>query len=183
MFRFKKYSQNKKSQRPVNHSAFRPEEKKEILPEAGRKTKVLLVNPETPATFQNFRNALSFISKKSDGPPLGLLTVAALLPKEWEKKLVDANVTALKDKHLHWADYVFLTGMDIHGAQVYSNSTTRGPKVGILVPAADQAWPDSASGVMVFADNRSGEFDLYGIRLTNIRSRGREFPVLTDYTP
>ena len=74
---------------------------------------ILLVNPETPATFQNFRNALDFISKKSDGPPLGLLTVAAILPETWRKKLIDTNVTSLKDKHLHWADYVFLTGMDI----------------------------------------------------------------------
>ncbi|MFN2114488.1 MAG: hypothetical protein ACK2T6_02165 [Anaerolineae bacterium] len=84
---------------------------------------------------------------------------------------------------LLWNSYNSLTGIDVHGAEVYNNNTTRGPNVGILVPAADQSWPDAASGIMVFADNRSGDFDLYGIRLTNIRSRGREFPILTDYTP
>ena len=50
--------------------------------------KVLLINPETPCTFWSFRNALKFVSKKSSEPPLGLLTVAALLPKSWQKKLI-----------------------------------------------------------------------------------------------
>ncbi len=76
--------------------------------------KILLVYPETPTTFWSFRNALKFISKKSSEPPLGLLTVAALLPAEWEKKLIDMNVSSLTDEHLRWADYVFLSGMNVH---------------------------------------------------------------------
>ncbi len=76
--------------------------------------KILFVYPETPTTFWSFRHALRFISKKSSEPPLGLVTVASLLPKDWEKKLIDMNVTVLKDKHLLWADYVFLTGMNVH---------------------------------------------------------------------
>jgi len=75
--------------------------------------KILLVNPETPSTFWSFRNALKFISKKSSDPPLGLITVAAMLPVEWDKKLIDMNVSRLEDVHINWADYVFLTGMDI----------------------------------------------------------------------
>jgi len=67
--------------------------------------KILFINPETPSTFWSFRNALKFISKKSSEPPLGLITVAAMLPGEWEKKLIDMNVSPLKDEHLHWADY------------------------------------------------------------------------------
>ena len=74
---------------------------------------ILLVNPETPCTFWSFRNALKFVSKKSSEPPLGLLTVAAMLPKEWNLKLIDMNVTTLKDKHIGWADYVFLSGLDV----------------------------------------------------------------------
>lgn len=75
---------------------------------------ILLVYPETPPTFWSFRNALKFVSKKSSEPPLGLLTVAAMLPDDWNKQLIDMNVSPLKDKHIEWADYVFLSGMNVH---------------------------------------------------------------------
>ena len=73
--------------------------------------KILLVYPQYPDTFWSFRHALKFISKKAAFPPLGLLTVAAMLPKEWEEKLVDMNVNTLKDEDLKWADYVFISAM------------------------------------------------------------------------
>ena len=73
--------------------------------------KALLVYPRYPDTFWSFSHALKIISKKASHPPLGLLTVAAMLPDEWEKKLVDMNATALKDKHIKWADYVFIGAM------------------------------------------------------------------------
>jgi len=73
--------------------------------------KILLVYPSYPETFWSFSHALRFISKKASFPPLGLLTVAAMLPGEWEKKLVDMNVTSLSDEHIRWADYVFLSAM------------------------------------------------------------------------
>jgi radical SAM superfamily enzyme YgiQ (UPF0313 family) len=74
---------------------------------------ILLVNPETPATFWSFKDALSFISKRASDIPLGLLTVAGMLPEEWNKRFVDMNVAKLKDKDLLWADYVFLSGMNV----------------------------------------------------------------------
>ena len=80
--------------------------------------KILLVYPKYPNTFWSFKYALKFISKKATQPPLGLLTVAAMLPKEWEKKLVDMNVNILKDKDLEWADYVFISAMSIQKASV-----------------------------------------------------------------
>jgi radical SAM superfamily enzyme YgiQ (UPF0313 family) len=73
--------------------------------------KILLVYPRYPDTFWSLKHALKFISKKAAFPPLGLLTVGAMLPEEWEKKLVDLNTTALTDKDLEWADYVFLSAM------------------------------------------------------------------------
>lgn len=76
--------------------------------------KILFVYPETPSTFWSFKEALKFVSKKAAEPPLGLITVAAMLPKDWEKRLIDMNVSELTDKDLSWADYVFLTGMNIH---------------------------------------------------------------------
>ncbi|MCK4561177.1 MAG: cobalamin-dependent protein, partial [Calditrichia bacterium] len=75
--------------------------------------KILLVFPEIPDTFWSFRNALKFISKKSSEPPLGLLTLAAMLPQKWKKRLIDMNVSPLVDEHIQWADYVFLTGMNV----------------------------------------------------------------------
>ena len=73
--------------------------------------KVLLINPEVPDTFWSLKNALKFISKKSIVPPLGLLTVAAMLPRDWELKLVDMTTTKLRDKDIRCADYVFITAM------------------------------------------------------------------------
>ena len=75
--------------------------------------KIVLVYPKYPDTFWSFKYALKFISKKAVYPPLGLLTVAAMLPKDWEKKLVDMNVTTLMDKDLKGADFVFIGAMAI----------------------------------------------------------------------
>jgi len=60
----------------------------------------LLIYPEFPDTFWSFKHALKFVRKKAGAPPLGLLTVAAMLPSEWERRLVDLNVTSLTQKDL-----------------------------------------------------------------------------------
>jgi len=73
--------------------------------------KILLVSPKTPDTFWSFKHALRFVSRKAAMPPLGLLTVAAMLPSDWDLKLVDLNVRRLKDEDLRWADYVLLGAM------------------------------------------------------------------------
>jgi len=73
--------------------------------------KTLLIYPEYPATFWSFKYALKFIHKRAALPPLGLLTIGAMLPKEWPKKLVDVNVEKLTEKDLAWADCVFISGM------------------------------------------------------------------------
>ena len=81
--------------------------------------KVLLVYPRNPDTFWSFRHVLPFVAKKSAFPPLGLLTVAAMLPQSWSLRLVDLNVRPLADADLHWADYVFLSGMIVHKASAH----------------------------------------------------------------
>jgi len=73
--------------------------------------RTLLIYPEYPATFWSFKYALKFIGRRAALPPLGLLTIGAMLPKEWPKKLVDLNVKKLNDKDLAWADCVFISGM------------------------------------------------------------------------
>jgi len=76
--------------------------------------RILLVAPRTPDTFWSFRHAMPFLSKKASYPPLGLLTVAAMLPPDWELRLIDMNVTNLLDEHIRWADYVMLSAMIVH---------------------------------------------------------------------
>jgi len=93
---------------------------------------VLLVYPEFPDTFWSFKHALRFIGKKAASPPLGLLTVAALLPADWPKKLVDLNVRALNDEDLAWADMVMISAMVVQresAAQVIDRCHAAGVKV------------------------------------------------------
>jgi radical SAM superfamily enzyme YgiQ (UPF0313 family) len=73
--------------------------------------KVLLINPEFPDTYWSFRHALSFDGKRSAYPPLGLLTVAGMLPPSWERRLIDLEVRRLSRADIEWADMVFVTAM------------------------------------------------------------------------
>ncbi len=75
--------------------------------------KILLAYPEFPDTFWSFKHALKFIHRKAAYPPLGLITVASMLPKQWEKRLVDLNVDKLKAEDLEWADYCFISAMAV----------------------------------------------------------------------
>lgn len=73
----------------------------------------LLVYPQFPETYWSFKHALKFLGKRAAQPPLGLMTVAALLPRHWTKRLVDTNVERLRERDLKWADVVMLSGMQI----------------------------------------------------------------------
>ncbi len=72
---------------------------------------ILLVYPKYTDTFWSFKYVLKFLSKKAAFPPLGLLTIGAMLPVEWNKKLVDVNVDDIKDEHIAWADMIFISAM------------------------------------------------------------------------
>ena len=73
--------------------------------------KILLVYPRFADALWAYKHALKFICKRASSPPLGLLTVAAMLPESWTKKLVDMNAADLSDEAIQWADYVFLGAM------------------------------------------------------------------------
>jgi radical SAM superfamily enzyme YgiQ (UPF0313 family) len=75
--------------------------------------KILLISPAYPDTYWSFRHALKFVSKKAASPPLGLLTIASMLPGSWERKLVDLNIQPLEDEHILWADMVFIGAMTV----------------------------------------------------------------------
>lgn len=80
---------------------------------------ILLISPQTPDTFWSFKHALRFVSKKASMPPLGLLTVAAMLPGDWNLKLVDLDVERLHDADLIWADYVMIGAMLVQQDSVH----------------------------------------------------------------
>ena len=71
----------------------------------------LLIYPRFPDTYWSFKHALSFQGKRATHPPLGLMTVAALLPANWPKRLIDTNVERLTDRDLAWADVAMISGM------------------------------------------------------------------------
>ena len=94
--------------------------------------KALLIYPSFPDTFWSFRHSLKFIHKKSAFPPLGLLTVGSMLPEEWEKRVVDLNVTKLTETDLAWADYAFVSAMVVQrksARQVITQCKKAGVKV------------------------------------------------------
>ena len=80
--------------------------------------KILLIYPEMPDTFYALKHFLKTIGKKASYPPLGLLTIASLLPSDWEKKLIDTNLKPVKEEDLLWADFVFLSAMNVQEKSV-----------------------------------------------------------------
>ncbi len=100
---------------------------------------ILLVYPEFPDTFWSFKHALRFIHKRASSPPLGLVTVAAMLPQNWVKRLVDMNIESLKEADLRWADLVFVSAM-----VVQRKSTTE------VIHRAKQAGKTVVAGGPIF---------------------------------
>jgi radical SAM superfamily enzyme YgiQ (UPF0313 family) len=79
---------------------------------------VLLIYPLWPDTYWSFRYALPFQGKRSAYPPLGLLTIAAMLPEHWNKRLVDHSVRKVSDDDLRWANIAMVSGMLVHEQEI-----------------------------------------------------------------
>ena len=103
---------------------------------------ILLIYPEFPDTFWSFKHALKFVHKKSSSPPLGLLTVAAMLPATWEKRLVDMNVGRLKKSDLNWADMVLISAMTVQ----------RGSTIEVIQQVKEAGKPLIAGGPLFTAE-------------------------------
>ncbi len=119
--------------------------------------RILLIYPQYPDTFWGFKHALKFVFKKAASPPLGLLTVAAMLPKEWEKKLVDMNVATLTDKDLEWADFAFISAMSVQKASV-KKVISRCKRTGVKIVAGGPLFTtgyDEFKGVDHFVLNEA----------------------------
>ena len=109
---------------------------------------ILLISPQTPDTFWSFKHVLRFVSKRASFPPLGLLTVAAMLPRDWNLRLVDLNVERLRDADLRRADFVMISAMIVHQAsvrQIVARCTAMGKTViagGPLFTTGHEAYPE-----------------------------------------
>jgi radical SAM superfamily enzyme YgiQ (UPF0313 family) len=117
----------------------------------------LLIYPEFPDTFWSFKHALKFIRKKASSPPLGLLTIAAMLPPEWDKRLVDANVRRLSQEDLAWADYAFVSAMTVQRSSA-REIIDRCKAVGVRVVAGGPLFtiePEQFTGVDHFVLNEA----------------------------
>jgi len=79
---------------------------------------ILLVYPKYSKTFWSFDHILEIIGKKAAFPPLGLLSIASMLPENWNKILVDMNVENLKDSDIQWADFIFISAMIVQKESV-----------------------------------------------------------------
>ena len=134
--------------------------------------KVLLVYPEFPDTYWSFRHALRFEGKRSAFPPLGLLTVSAMLPEPWERRLVDMNVRRLSDSDIEWADLVFASAMIVQKESlegVVARCKAKGKRVVVggpyvstsaeHLPAADHIFVGEAEATLpeFVADLERGE--------------------------
>jgi radical SAM superfamily enzyme YgiQ (UPF0313 family) len=110
--------------------------------------RVLLLYPEFPDTFWSYTHALRFIGKRAVQPPLGLLTVAAMLPKDWEVRLVDLNVRSLRPRDLAWANMAFVSAMTVQQAsarEVLQRCRAAGLKIvagGPLFTSQPEAFPE-----------------------------------------
>ena len=108
---------------------------------------ILLVYPEFPDTYWSFRHALSFERKRSAFPPLGLLTISAMLPAHWNRRLVDMNIRDLSVRDVEWADGVFCSAMLVQRdslQRVIALSKSRGKRVvvgGPYVSTATETLP------------------------------------------
>ena len=111
--------------------------------------KVLLVYPEFPDTYWSFRHALKFEGKQAAFPPLGLLTVSAMLPFEWERRLVDMNVETLWPDDIEWADMVMVSAMIVQNESlehVVELCRSMGKKIvvgGPYVSTSSERMPDA----------------------------------------
>jgi radical SAM superfamily enzyme YgiQ (UPF0313 family) len=126
--------------------------------------KVLLVYPEFPDTYWSFKHALQFTGKQAAFPPLGLLTVSAMLPVDWERRLIDMNVETLWPDDIEWADVVMVSAMIVQSGsleQVVNTCRELGKRVvvgGPYVSTSSERLPDADHIFIGEAENTLPEF-------------------------
>ncbi|MBF2000142.1 MAG: B12-binding domain-containing radical SAM protein [Synechococcales cyanobacterium M58_A2018_015] len=125
--------------------------------------RVLLLYPLFPKTFWSFEKILELIDRKVLLPPLGLITVAAILPQEWEFKLVDHNVREVTEDEWAWADLVILSAMIVQKQDLLDQireAKRRGKKVAVGGPYPTSVPEDSLAAGADYLILDEGEITL-----------------------
>jgi radical SAM superfamily enzyme YgiQ (UPF0313 family) len=140
--------------------------------------KALLVYPEQPRSFWSFEETLELIDKKSAFPPLGLLTLAGMMPPDYDLRVVDMNVEPLTDHDLDWADVVMTSSMIIHWdslEEVIARGNARGVPVLCGGPLPTQ-YCDEILGDAVFyrGEAENGFLDVLESLLAEPAGAGRQ---------
>jgi len=73
--------------------------------------KALLLWPIMPNSFWSYQETLDLAGLRSTNPPLGLITVAAMLPSDWEIRFVDRNIRWEVDEDWDWCDVVLISAI------------------------------------------------------------------------
>jgi len=114
--------------------------------------KALLVYPaHLPQTYWSFSGALPYIERRAAFPPLGLITLAAMLPEHWDLRLIDMNVAALRDSDLLWADVVLTSTMVVQAPSL-AEVVARCNRLGVPV-AAGGPYPSSSPARVAGVDH------------------------------
>ena len=89
------------------------------FPPLGTAIKVLMIWPRFPPSFWGFAGVMDLIPEETVHPPLGLLTLAALCPKNWNLRLIDRSFEPLLDSDILWADLVMVSGMAVQRDDIH----------------------------------------------------------------
>jgi radical SAM superfamily enzyme YgiQ (UPF0313 family) len=138
---------------------------------------VLLVYPRFPQTFWSFNRALERVGRKMLLPPLGLITVAALLPASWNLRLVDVNVREVAEEDWAWADLVILSAMLVQRRDLalqISRARTHGVPVAVGGPFASSTpeAPELAAADHLILDEGEITIPLFVAAMGRGESRG-----------
>jgi radical SAM superfamily enzyme YgiQ (UPF0313 family) len=138
--------------------------------------RVLLVYPKFPTTYWGFQHSLPIIGKRATLPPLGLISVAALLPRAWEQRLIDMNVAALRNDDLRWADVVLSSGMLVQEQsmhKVLARSRELGRRTVIGGPACTTSPERFDDADCLFLGEAEGRVDALVAAIEGKSSEGR----------
>jgi radical SAM superfamily enzyme YgiQ (UPF0313 family) len=149
--------------------------------------RVLLIYPQFPQSFWSFEQTLALVNRKALMPPLGLITVAAILPQEWEFKLCDRNVRNLEESEWDWAELVIVSGMIVQKEDLLAQvkeAKRRGKPVAVGGPFPTTAPEEVAEADYLVLDEGEITLPMFVEALEKGESKGifraTEKPAVTE---